>query len=148
MTVLSERMALVNEHYAFDYFDTFIYDGANRIFFSLCSENDILLTINTDENGKIDKINITAVKDSMKTDGEKEAFRNFSSAAADAFAPLSEKEKKERDDTLSFKKTNKYFSDLYETYTSKRYKFIFSSNSEYISLDCEYYEQYDITEKN
>ena len=53
MTVLSERMALVNEHYAFNYFDTFVYDGANRIFFSLCSENDILLTINTDENGKI-----------------------------------------------------------------------------------------------
>lgn len=148
MSILSQRMAQINENYAFDYFDSFVYDGANRIFFSLCSENDVLLTVNTDSEGKIKKVNITAVQDSMKTEGERQAYKNFSSAVINSFATLSDKEIRERDKELSYNNTKIYFSDLYETYSSKRYHFVFSSNSEYISLDCEYYEQYDVSEKN
>lgn len=148
MAILSQRMSEINENYGFDYFDSFVYDGANRIFFSLCSENDVLLTINTNAVGKIKKVNITAVNDSMKTEGERQAYKNFSSAVINSFANLSEKELRERDDELSYTNTKTYFSDIYETYSSKRYHFTFTSNSEFISLDCEYYEQYDISEKN
>ncbi len=147
MMALSEKMAEYNEHYAFDYFDTFVYENATRVFFSLCSEDDVMLTITTDEDGKIDTVNITAVSNKMKTDGERNAFMNFSMAVAESFAPLSESEKKACDEALSYKKPNMYFSDLYEKYSSLRHHFIFSSNSEYISLDIEYYEVIEITDK-
>ena len=148
MAILSQRMAQINEHYGFDYFDSFVYDGANRIFFSLCSENDVLLTVNTDPEGKIKKVNITAVRDSMSTEGEKQAYKNFTSAVINSFAELSDKENRQLYNSLSVGNTNSYFSDLYETYSSKRYHFVFTSNSEFISLDCEYYEKFDITEEN
>ena len=148
MTILSQRMAQFNANYGFDYFDSFVYDGANRIYFSLCSKNDVLLTVNTDSEGKIKKVSITALQDSMKTEGERQAYKNFSSAVINSFTTISDKEERQLDDTLSYKNTNTYFSDLYETYSSKRYHFVFSSNSEFINLDCEYYEQYDISEKN
>lgn len=145
MTALSEKMAEYNENYAFDYFDTFEYENATRVFFSLCSEDDVMLTLTTEDDGKISQVNITAVSDKMKTDGERNAYMNFSTAVAESFASLSESEKKECDNALSYKKTGMYFSDLYETYSSQRHHFIFSSNSEYISLNIEYYEVIEMT---
>ena len=145
MTALSERLALINEYYAFDYFDAFIYDGAYHIYFSLCSEDDVMLSIRTDEAGNINDVTVTAVAEKMKTDGERNAYMNFSSAVIDSFTDLSEKEKKEKEKSLSYQKPKLYFSDLYETYSALRYNFIFSSNSAYISLYCEYYEVMDMT---
>ena len=147
MTALSERLALINEYYAFDYFDAVIYDGAYHVYFSLCSENDIMLSVHTDNDGNIDDVTVTAVAEKMKTDGERNAFMNFSSAVIDCFANLSEKEKKEKEKSLSYRKPRLYFSDLYETYSALRYNFVFSSNSEFISLYCEYAEVIDVTDK-
>ena len=147
MTALSERLALINEYYAFDYFDAFIYDGAYHVYFSLCSEDDVMLSIHTDEVGNIDDVTVTAVAEKMKTDGERNAYMNFSSAVIDSFTGLSEKEKKEKEKSLSYQKPKLYFSDLYETYSALRYNFVFSSNSEYISLYCEYSEVMDLTDK-
>ena len=145
METLSKRLSVINENYAFDYFDAFMYDGAYHVYFSLCSEDDILLSIHTDGNGKIDDMTVIAYAENMKTEGERNAFMNFSSAVVDCFTQLSEKEKKEKEKSLSYQKTNLYFSDLYETYSSLRNNFIFSSNSAYISLYCEYSDVIDIT---
>ena len=147
MTALSERLALINEYYAFDYFDAVIYDGAYHVYFSLCSENDVMLSLHTDDAGNIDDVTITAVAEKMKTDSERNAFMNFSSAVIDSFTDLSEKEMKEKEKSLSYKKPGLYFSDLYETYSALRYNFVFSSNSEYISLYCEYTEIMEVTDK-
>ncbi|MBO5935484.1 MAG: hypothetical protein J6Q94_08350 [Clostridia bacterium] len=147
MTALSERLALINEYYAFDYFDAVIYDGAYHVYFSLCSENDVLLSLHTDEAGNIDDVTITAVAEKMKTDGERNAYMNFSSAVIDSFTSLSEKDVKEKEKSLSYRKPGLYFSDLYETYSALRYNFVFSSNSEYISLYCEYTEIMEVTDK-
>lgn len=148
MEALSERLSAINENYAFDYFDAFMYDGAYHVYFSLCSEDDILLSIHTDDAGNIDDVTVIAYAENMKTEGERNAFMNFSSAVVDCFSQLSEKERNEKDKTLSYRKPKLYFSDIYETYSSLRYKFVFSSNSAYISLYCEYYEVMDITEEN
>ena len=145
METLSKRMAVINENYAFDYFDAFLYDGAYHVYFSLCSEDDILLSIRTDSDGNIDDVAVTAYAENMKTEGERNAFMNFSSAVADCFAELSEKEKKEKEKSLSYRKPNLYFSNLYETYSALRYNFIFSSNSAYICFYCEYDDVIDLT---
>lgn len=146
MQMLSERLSLINENYAFDYFDAFIYDGAYQIYFSLCSKDDVLLSIHTDKNGNIDDVTVIAYAENMKTDGERNAYMNFSSAVIDCFTELSEKEKNEKEKSLSYMKPKLYFSDLYETYSALRYNFVFSSNSAYISLYCEYFEVMEMTE--
>ena len=145
METLSKRMAVINENYAFDYFDAFLYDGAYHVYFSLCSEDDILLSIHTDSNGNIDDVTVIAYAENMKTEGERNTFMNFSSAVADSFTQLNEKEKKEKEKNLSYLKPNLYFSNLYETYSALRYNFIFSSNSAYISLYCGYSDVIDLT---
>lgn len=145
METLSKRLTVINVNYAFDYFDAFMYDGAYHVYFSLCSEDDILLSIHTDKNGNIDDVTVIAYAENMKTEGERNAYMNFSSAVIDCFAGLSEKEKKEKEKNLSYRKPSLYFSDLYETYSALRYNFIFSSNSAYISLYCEYSDVIEIT---
>lgn len=145
METLSKRLSVINESYAFDYFDAFMYDGAYHVYFSLCSEDDILMSIRTDKNGNIDDVTVIAYAENMKTEGERNAFMNFSSAVVDCFSQLNEKEKKEKEKSLSYRKPNLYFSNLYETYSALRYNFIFSSNSAYISLCCEYSDVIEMT---
>lgn len=136
--MLSERLAESNEHYAFDYFDMFLYDGAYHVYYSLCSEDDIMLTMVLDDEGIIDSVCVTAEKAKMTTDGQRNSFKSFSSAVINSFCTLSDKEKSELKNTLSLENVNFYFSNLYETYSALRYNFIFSSNSEYIIFNCEY----------
>lgn len=145
METLSAKLGEINENYAFDYFDAFLYEGAYQLYFSLCSEDDILLSICTDKDGNIDSVTVTAYAEKMKTDGQRNAFMNFSSAVIDCFASLSDRERTEKDSKLSYKKPNLYFSSLYETYESLNYNFIFSSNSVYISLFCEYFEPVELS---
>lgn len=137
---LSERLAVINEKYAFDYFDMFLYDDTYHVYFSLCSANDALLSINIDPEGNIDDLTVTANAENFKSDNERTEFMKFASAVIDSFASLSEKEYSEMEENLSFKKPERYFTDLYEKYSSLRYNFIFSSNAEYICFYCEYYE--------
>ena len=145
---LSQKMSMINENYAFDYFDMFVYDDAYHVTFSLCSEDDILLTIHTDAAGNIENVTVIAQAENMKTPGERNAYMNFSSAVIDCFTQLSDREKAERDKNLSYKNPQSYFSDLYEKYSSLRYNFIFSSNSAYISLYCEYFEVMNLTQSD
>ena len=144
--MLSERMASINGNYAFDYFDTFIYEGAEHVFFSLCSEDDVLLSLETDEYGNIDAVTVTAFAGKMTSDREKTEFLNFSEAVIGSFATLTEKEIAEKNKNLSSSNIQMYFTDLYETYSSQRHNFIFSSNSSCICLRCEYYESEIITD--
>lgn len=147
--MLSERMSQINEHYAFEYFDMFLYEGAYHVYFSLCSEDDIMLSMVLDENSNIDSVTVTAEKTKMTTEGQRNAFKSFSSALISSFAQLSDKEKRELSDNLSYENINFYFSDLYETYSALRYDFTFSSNSQYINLCCEYVEvMEDVTNNN
>lgn len=147
--MLSERMAQINEHYAFEYFDMFLYDGAYHVYFSLCSEDDVMLSMVLDENSNIYSVTVTADKTKMTTDGQRNAYKSFSSAVISSFAQLSDKEKKELSENLSYENINFYFSDLYETYSALRYNFTFSSNSQYINLCCEYVEvMEDVTNNN
>lgn len=146
LTTLSDKMAIINEKYAFDYFDAFIYDDAYHIYFSLCSEDDVLLSLHIDDNGNIDDVNILAYAEKMKNNDEKKAYMDFTCAVIDCFTELNEKEKSEKEKSLSYQKPELYFSDLYETFSALRYNFIFSSNSSYISLYCEYYEIMDNTD--
>lgn len=137
---LSDRLGKINENYKFEYFDLFLYDETYHVTFSLCSEDDVMLSLHTDDNGAIEDLTVTAKADKMKTDGERNAFASFAAAVVSCYADLSEKEQKELTGKLSFGNPKRYFSDLYETYTAQRYRFIFSSNEKFISLYCEYYE--------
>lgn len=138
--LLSQRMSKINEHYAFEYFDMFLYDNAYHIYFSLCSEDDLMLSLTIDDNGNIDSLTVTADKSKMTTEGERNAFKSFTVATINSFAELSDNEYSLLKKNLSYENTNFYFSDLYETYSSLRYNFIFSSNSQSINFYCEYNE--------
>ncbi|MBQ8210552.1 MAG: hypothetical protein IJZ35_08230 [Clostridia bacterium] len=135
--LLSKRMSEYNEHYAFEYFDMFQYDGAYHVYFSLCSEDDIMLSMTFDEENNISSVAVTAESAKMTTDGQRNAFKSFTSAVTNSFCTLSDKEKSELKN-LSTENINLYFSDIYETYSALRYNFIFSSNSQYIVYFCEY----------
>lgn len=135
--LLSAKLEKFNEHYAFDFFDMFQYDGAYHTYYSLCSEDDVLLSLVFDENYNIESVTVTAEKSKMTTDGQRNAFKSFSSAVINSFSTLSDKEQSEVK-KLSHENINLYFSDIYETYSALRYNFIFSSNSEYIAFYCEY----------
>lgn len=135
--MLSERLGRYNEYYAFEYSDIFEYEGAYHVYYSLCSENDVMLSMTFDEDNNISAVAVTAQKSKMTTDGQRQAFRSFSSAVTDSFCTLSEKEKTEVSN-LSVQNINLYFSDLYETYSALRYNFIFSSNTEFIVFYCGY----------
>lgn len=138
--MLAERMAETDERYAFDYFDMFIYEDVWHVYLSLCKEDDVMLSFETDGNGNIDNLTVTAFSDSVSTSEEKEELRKLYNTVIDAFAVLTEKETDEKNKSLSYNNTDLYFSDIYETYSSLRYNFIFSSNSKYMCLYCEYYE--------
>lgn len=135
--LLSKRLSEENENYSFDYFDMFQYDGAYHTYYSLCSEDDLLLSLTFDENTKISSVTITAEKSKMTTDSQRNAFKSFTSAVINSFCILSHKEKAEVK-KMNVENINLYFSDIYETYSALRYNFIFSSNSEYIIFHCEY----------
>lgn len=143
--VFSDRLSKIDERYAFDYFDMFLYDDTYNVYFDLCGKDDVLLSVNTDSSGNIDNLTVTANIESFASDNERNEYMKFACAVTDSFARLSEKEKKELDENLSYKNPELYFTDLYETYSALRYNFIFSSNSEFICLYCEYYEVMELT---
>lgn len=140
IVMLAERMAETDERYYFDYFDMFIYENVYHVYLSLCKEDDVMLSFETDRNGNVDNLTVTAFSDSVSTSEEKEELRKLYNAVIDAFAVLTESEADEKNKSLSYNNPDLYFSDIYETYSSLRYNFIFSSNSKYMCLYCEYYE--------
>lgn len=135
--LLSKRLSEINEYYAFNFFEMFQYDGAYHTYYNLCSEDDLLLSLTFDEENNISSVTVTAEKSKMTTDGQRNAFKSFSSAVINSFCTLSDKETAEVK-KMSVENVNLYFSDIYETYSALRYNFVFSSNSEYIIFHCEY----------
>lgn len=142
---LSDNLREYSENYAFEYTDMFILEHTYQTYLSLSSENDVLLSMNLDEKGNIDGLTVTAHKNKINTNAEKEALQNFLSAIIDCYTDLSAKEYKELREKLSYNNTNEYFSNFYERYSSKRNHFVFSSNSEFVFFDCEYYEAIETT---
>lgn len=140
ITELGERMGAVNEKYAFTYFDTFIYEGAAHTYISLSSEDDVLLTIGADDEGKIDRLTITSHISNLTDAAQRNELSTFCTAAVQCSTVMSEKEYTDCLEALSFDNPEAFFTDLFENFTCQRYIFTFSSNSEYISLDIEYSE--------
>ena len=136
----SKRLSAVNEHYGFDYFDLFIYENIYHTYLSLCEENDVMLSFQLSQNNNIENITVTVFSDMVKTENAKNEISKFFSTCIDSFALLSEKEKQEKDENLSYNDTSLYFTDLYETYSVLRNNIIFSSNPVYMCLYCEYSE--------
>lgn len=138
ITALGEKMGRINPDFAFDYFNSFVFENAARVYFSIDGEDNALLTLSTDESGAITAINITAGRSGITTEAQKKQLASLFAAAAEAYALLTEKERSDCYAALSFDNTEAYFTDLFEQYRAQRYIFTFSSNSEYISLDIEY----------
>ena len=138
--MFSERLSGIDERYGFGYSDMFIYENEQHVYLSINKENDIMLSFTTGNNANIENLTATVFSDTITTQEEKEEIRKFFSAFIDSFAMLSEKEKKEKETCLSYNNTGMYFTDIYETYSSLRNNFIFSSNPTFMCLYCEYYE--------
>ncbi len=147
INLFADRMAQIDFRYRFDYFDMFIYDENYHVYLNLCEENDAMLSFKIDELGNIDLLTITAYYSSVKTDEARTALKDLFVAAIDSFAELDKKETEEKDAALSYQDTDKYFTDLFETYSTDRYNFTFSSNKTYMCLSCEYYEPMTDTQK-
>lgn len=138
--MFSERLAAIDERYGFDFFDMFIYENEHHVYLNICKENDVMLSFTTGNNANIENLTVTAYSDTTATQEEKEELKKLFNAVIDSFAMLSEKEKEEKETCLSYNNTGTYFTDLYETYSSLRNNFIFSSNTSFMCLYCEYYE--------
>lgn len=140
VSMFADRLALCDERYYFDYADLFIYENITHVYLSLCSEDDVMLSFETGHNGNIDSVTVTAFSDTMNTVEAREELKKLFCAVIDSFSMLSEYETEEKNKSLSYMNPDLYFSDIYETYTSLRNHFIFSSNSSYMCLYCDYYE--------
>lgn len=138
--MFSERLADIDARYGFSYYDMFIYENEHHVYLSICKENDVMLSFTTGSNGNIENITVTAFSDTIPADKEKEELQKVFNAVIDSFAILSDKEKEEKEKCLSYNNTGIYFTDIYETYSSLRNNFIFSSNPTFMCLYCEYYE--------
>lgn len=138
--MLSDALSQYSENYTFEFFDMFIFEHTYHTYLSLYSDDDVMLSMQIDEYGNIDAITVTANREQMKSAEAKNAFKNFACAVINCYASLTSKEYSELSNELSYDDPNEYFSNHYEKYSSQRYHFIFSSNSEYIFLNCEYYE--------
>lgn len=140
VSMLADRLSLCDERYYFDYTDIFVYENVTHVYLSLCSEDDVMLSFETGHNGNIDSVTVTAFSDTMNTAEAREELKKLFCAVIDSFSMLSEYETEEKNKSLSYMNPDLYFSDIYETYTSLRNHFIFSSNSRYMCLYCDYYE--------
>ena len=140
VTMFADRLALCDERYYFDYTDMFIYENITHVYLSLCSVDDVMLSFEMGTNGNIDSVTVTAFSDMMNTSEAREELKTLFCAVVDSFSLLSEYETEEKNKSLSYMNPDLYFSDIYETYTSLRNNFIFSSNSMYMCLYCDYYE--------
>ena len=138
--LFSERLSNIDERYGFDYFDMFIYENEHHVYLNICKENDVMLSFRIGNNSDIENVTVTAFSETVATGEEKEELKKVFNAVIDSFAMLSEKEKDEKEQILSYNNTDIYFTDLYETYSSLRNNFIFSSNPSFMCLYCEYYE--------
>ena len=138
--MFSERLGAIDERYGFSYFDMFIYENEHHVYLNICKENDVMLSFTTGNNANIENLTVTAFSDTTATQEEKEELKKLFNAVIDSFAMLSDKEKEEKETCLSYNNTDMYFTDAYETYSSLRNNFIFSSNPTFMCLYCEYYE--------
>ena len=138
--MFSERLGAIDERYGFSYYDMFIYENEHHVYLNICKENDVMISFTTGNNANIENLTVTAFSDTTTTVEEKEELRKFYNAVIDSFAMLSDKEKEEKETCLSYNNTDMYFTDIYETYSSLRNNFIFSSNPTFMCLYCEYYE--------
>ncbi len=136
--MFSRRLAEIDERYGFDYSDIFTYENEHHVYLNICKENDVMISFTTGNNANIENLTVTAFSDTTATQTEKEELKKVFDAVIGSFAMLSEKEKKEI--CLSYDNTGIYFTDIYETYSSLRNNFIFSSNPTFMCLYCEYYE--------
>ncbi len=140
VTMFADRLSLCDERYYFDYADLFVYENVTHVYLSLCSEDDVMLSFETGNNGNVDSVTVTAFSDTMNTVDAREELKKLFCAVIDSFSMLSEYETEVKNKSLSYMNPDLYFSDIYETYTSLRNNFIFSSNSKYMCLYCDYYE--------
>lgn len=138
IAALGEKMGRINPDYSFGYFNTFVFEDTARVFFSLEGEDNALLSLSTDNSGAITCINITAGSSTITTDAQKLQLASLFAAAAEAYTLMTEKEKTDCLEKLSFDNPQAYFTDLFEQFRAQRYIFTFSSNSECISLDIAY----------
>ena len=113
--MFSERLGAIDERYGFSYYDMFIYENEHHVYLNICKENDVMISFTTGNNANIENLTVTAFSDTTTTVEEKETC-------------------------LSYNNTDMYFTDIYETYSSLRNNFIFSSNPTFMCLYCEYYE--------
>lgn len=82
---LNIRLKNVSPEFVFDETELFYSDSVYYIYYSLNSENDMLLTLKEDEKMKLERITLTL--DAEKADMSGETFKKFALTLADIFIP-------------------------------------------------------------
>ncbi len=138
--LLSTRLTEINEKYGFDFFNMFFYDDAYRIYLSLASDHDVLLTMTFGENSNIDTVTVTAVADALKNENAKAEFSSFCAAVISSFASLSDADSEKLYKETDICTQSLYFTNIYQTFETMHYSFVFSSDSQSLNLYCKYIE--------
>ncbi len=141
INTFAERMGKLDERYSFDYFDMFVYDDAYNVYLNICEPSDVMLSFKIDDGGNIDMITLSAYFTSVKTEDAKNEVQKLCFAVISCFADISEKELTELKQTLQYENTAKYFTNIYNTYSTNRNNFTFSSNKTYLCFCVEYKEE-------
>jgi|GEM_PF-6315937 len=115
---LNIRIKKEAPEYSFREKELFYSDGVYYMYYSLHSENDMLLTLKEDENKKLKRITLTM--DAEKAELSADDFYSFSKLLSELFIPELNVEALEEATGLS--DTSLYTSERMESYTQGFYK--------------------------
>lgn len=138
---LADTLSQVDERYYFEYFDMFCYKDSYRVFLSILNEDDVLISMDLEDNLNIGTLTVTAMKKSFDSVNGRAELKKLFGAVLQVFSQDGEEVIGE----IGADEDPLYFSDFYKEHTGRRYKYTLSSNSEFISLCVRYYEDMSIS---
>ncbi|MCH5197619.1 MAG: hypothetical protein J1E34_01825 [Oscillospiraceae bacterium] len=123
---LNIRLKKDAPEFVFDESEIFFSDSVYYVYYSLNSEDDMLLTLKEDERMKLERITLTL--DSKKAEESGETFRKFALALANIFIP--ELNESALIDATGINDVSSYTSDIMKSYTEGFYKAVLFCSGE------------------
>lgn len=120
---LSRRLAAHEEAYAFAVPDALLSDGYYHIAYSLESEDDLLLSLCEDADGRLTRVLLTASQENAPA----EEFCAFAAVLTAVFCDVSDREAREMAQEAGLHDKNDLFTDQKGTAARKRYSYTFFS---------------------
>lgn len=117
---LSIRLSRLNESYSFSYDDIICEDNISRVFYSLSSADDVLLSMTQDNDGRLLRVELTMLGESA-AEGLLASYEDFCAALTEVFLSESQENARELCAETGLLSREEYFTDFFGKSESGRY---------------------------